>query len=370
MKGVFWWRLAVACVVYGALVAGQATADEAIAAGDKVIVVNRDAKFTLDGDAVCDAKLCNSFTVGFVEGDLLWIESKGAFLHQFDVVTKEEATDHFTRAIEDAPSPESYVTRGYFWLARDEFDRSIRDFSVATRLDPRSPLAYAYRSMAWHEKRCFDRAIADCNYAIRLDAEWAPPYVERGRALCRMDQLDKAIEDFNKAIRLDPESAYAFCARGEAYRKKGEFEWALGDFSRSIELEPADFSPRRGAARVYIAKGNYRLALAEYDQMVRVDRESGLNARAWLRATSPEPALRDGSAALLDASEACEMANWTDESCLETLSAALAELGMFDEAIKMLERSVKLAPDHSPKETAEMMVAFKAHKAYRYEPEF
>lgn len=67
-----------------------------------------------------------------------------------------------------------------------------------------------------------------------------------------------------------------------------------------------------------------------------------LNAAAWLLATSPEAAVRDGKRAVALARRACEQAKWQDPASIDTLAAALAEMGDFPEAMRLQERALAL----------------------------
>ena len=67
-----------------------------------------------------------------------------------------------------------------------------------------------------------------------------------------------------------------------------------------------------------------------------------LNALAWMLATSPDPGLRDGAEALRIADGLCALAGYGDPALLDTLAAAHAELGHFDEAIRRGEEALRL----------------------------
>jgi tetratricopeptide (TPR) repeat protein len=60
----------------------------------------------------------------------------------------------------------------------------------------------------------------------------------------------------------------------------------------------------------------------------------GYNNLARLLATAPYDALRDGKKAVQYATKAAELTNWQDAKVLDTLAAAYAEAGNFDDAIK------------------------------------
>jgi tetratricopeptide (TPR) repeat protein len=67
-----------------------------------------------------------------------------------------------------------------------------------------------------------------------------------------------------------------------------------------------------------------------------------LNQAAWVKATSPDAALRNGAAAVELATNAVRLSGGRPEF-LDTLSAAYAEAGNYPEAIATAERALRLA---------------------------
>jgi tetratricopeptide (TPR) repeat protein len=68
-----------------------------------------------------------------------------------------------------------------------------------------------------------------------------------------------------------------------------------------------------------------------------------LNNLAWLRATHPDAALRDGKAAVLYAQKAVELTKGQHPIVLATLAAAQAETGDFDAALATAEKAFQIA---------------------------
>jgi hypothetical protein len=69
------------------------------------------------------------------------------------------------------------------------------------------------------------------------------------------------------------------------------------------------------------------------------------NLIAWLKATCPDANHRDGRIAVDMATRACELTNWQDAASLDTLAAAYAEVGDFDQALKYQNQVLQLPFD-------------------------
>ena len=112
-------------------------------------------------------------------------------------------------------------------------------------------------------------------------------------------QLDKALSDFQRAIVLDPRTTVAYEGRGRIWGKRGEHAKVVANFAELARMAPDD--------------------------------PVGHRELAWLLATCDEDTVRDGRRALGEAATACRLTKWADVRCLETLAAAYAEVGDFDD---------------------------------------
>jgi tetratricopeptide (TPR) repeat protein len=89
-------------------------------------------------------------------------------------------------------------------------------------------------SGAYFDKKDYDRAIKDYDEAIRLDGKDATDYLNRGAAYDNKGDLDRALRDYSAAIRLRPRYAVAHHYRGRVHARKGNHEQALADFMAAI----------------------------------------------------------------------------------------------------------------------------------------
>jgi cytochrome c-type biogenesis protein CcmH/NrfG len=98
--------------------------------------------------------------------------------------------------------------------------------------------------------------------------------------------------------------------------------------------------------------------------------ESALNSVAWIRATCSEDALRNGRRAVEEAIKACELTHWNQGACIDTLAAAYAESGDFDQAIRYEQQTLEITDEKDPrrKNLQQRLALYKEHKPFREEP--
>ena len=133
---------------------------------------------------------------------------------------------------------------------------------------------------------------------------------------------------------LTAEFGSAFLERAIALLDRDDYANASVDLDRAIELNP-------------------KLSEAFY-------------LRSQLRSVSPDPRFRNGTLAIEDAKQACEMTDWTHWQCLAPLACAYAEAGDFDTAIETMKKAQAVAPREKQQLTTDAIEKFKQKKPLRY----
>ena len=132
-----------------------------------------------------------------------------------------------------------------------------------------------------------------------------------GAVLASRGRIDEAIAHYRKALKINPNYAEAHYNLGVALVDRGRTEEAIAQYQKALQLKP-----------------DYAMAL---------------NHLAWLRATCPDAALRDGAAAIELAQRAIGLSGGKTPENLDTLAAAYAEAGMFSKATEAVGEALDLA---------------------------
>lgn len=158
----------------------------------------------------------------------------------------------------------------------------------------------------------------------------------------------------------------------------------FAEVNERLENDPDDVEARRKRARAWWDMGQYRRAQHDLDVLFNQDPDDEAKLlQAWIWATCPEDGLRDGAEALDVAEKLKEPMlcdgilfevdgsgeSWTHTEFEELQTAALAELGEFDQALAILdELEQKNAGWEERARMARMRVCFEAEQPYRAAP--
>ncbi|MHC4743602.1 MAG: tetratricopeptide repeat protein [Planctomycetota bacterium] len=94
------------------------------------------------------------------------------------------------------------ISRGLVHKGRGQFDKALRDFSLAIELDNDYPVGYNNRGGIYSEMGEYDKAIADFTRAIELDPYYGAAYNNRGLAHARKKDNRSAQEDWRRGAEL------------------------------------------------------------------------------------------------------------------------------------------------------------------------
>lgn len=257
--------------------------------------------------------------------------------------------------------------RGLLRDQEGQFDAALADFDRAIQLDPSRWQAWHNRGVSYARLGRFEDAISDFDRTVRLNPQYTNAYFNRGELRYELGQFDEALKDYGEAIRLQPRDAAAYNSRGHTYYRMGDYQAAINDYARAIRIDPQSAAAYTNRGDAYADLGYYREAANDYRAAIRIDSNLGraYQSAAWLMATCPEESYRNAERAVQAARKAIELDGDDDYRYLDTLAAALANAGQFDEAAEIQAKVIELAPDETVERYRERLALYEQKSPYR-----
>jgi tetratricopeptide (TPR) repeat protein len=284
-----------------------------------------------------------------------------------------EALADADEAVRLAPTnAAAHDAQGLAYYGLRDYDKAIAAYNQAVKLAPDNADFLADRARCQADWHFYESALPDLNKAIELRPKHASFYTDRGKLWLATRAYDKALADFNKAAELDTGLIEAWLGRGEALRRLDKDE-AVPALVKAVELaganlrdRPLDDEVRLLRARSFQLLGMYFEAVADYEQVLQlyplcIDAYREL---AWIRATCAVRRFRNGPQAIDLAKKACQLTDWKDAECLDTLAAAYAQARQFAEAERWAKDAVARAWQEFRPEATQRAALYAAQQSF------
>lgn len=166
-------------------------------------------------------------------------------------------------------------------------------------------------------------------------------------ALARKGLLDEAIVHYRKAVELRDDFADAHSNLAAMLAQKGQAAEAIAHYEKALAIPPEDAAAHLRLAAMLLQTGREDEAIAHYRRGLEIAPRSVavLNALAWVLATNPNVAVRNGREAVALAEKASQLSDGKNPVVLRTLAASYAESGRFSEAVVTAQRAQRSAND-------------------------
>jgi len=270
-------------------------------------------------------------------------------------------SDAEKRAIEQAPAATPKVEAYDYYLRGRQFFHQFRRtgmqfarrmFDRAIEIDPQYALAYAGVAdcccllyMYWDgSKANLDGAESASRRALDLGPDLAEAHASRGFALSLRRQYAPARAEFETALRLNPNFFWAHYFYARTCFQEGSMEEAVRHYQDAARVQPEDFQSLLLMSTLLKALGRPAEAEAAQREGLRVaERHLELNP-------DDARALYLGAGALVQIGQRERALEWTrralaidseDSGVLYNVACAYCTLGMVDDAMACIEKSVQ-----------------------------
>lgn len=282
------------------------------------------------------------------------------------------AASAFTKATERDPE-NVLAPRLLASLAEESgrLDEALPQAERAVEIAPLDPGCHVQLASVLIAKGDDERALAETRRGLELGIEDPNAHRLLAFVLLQRGANQEASAAARDGLAVSPFNADLHYTLAIALGRNGEFVPAANHFAYALLLRPAWPEARANLHKALLASVSDPVrvsALAE----TAPDSSTLLGELAWLLATAPEAAVRDGTAAVRVAERASRLTSEKDPEILATLAAAYGETGRFDDAIATAERALGLARAASAEQAAgiaaDLLATFRRHEPFRETP--
>jgi tetratricopeptide (TPR) repeat protein len=250
----------------------------------------------------------------------------------------DEALPYLSDAVRLAPTlAGTRANIGKIFLKKGKPNEAIACFDELLRQNEGSAETHYCLALALGMQNKYDEAIKHLAKTLELDPNYPDAHNRMGVALMATGRPKEAIEYFNGALRTGFNQPEVCTNLGLAYAQLENYGPAIQNLTKATELKP--------------------------------NRADILNALAWLLATVGDVSAEDANRAVEFAHRACELTGNKEPSILDTLAAAYAAAGRFDEAIATAKQAIDAAKangrDKLAGEIKKRMEIYRAGQPYR-----
>ncbi|HUI05791.1 MAG TPA: tetratricopeptide repeat protein [Verrucomicrobiae bacterium] len=243
---------------------------------------------------------------------------------------------------------------GTVLLGTGRASEAIQQYEEALRLEPAEAQAQNNLGLALWQSGRVPEAIQHYQQALQMNPHYAEAHHNLGLALLQMGRLQEAIEQFGQVVQIKPRSAEAHRRLGLALRQAGKSQEAAAQFNLAVRLPPDSAETYNDLGNDSLRAGKIEEAIDQYEQALRLEPDfaDALNNLAWLLATLGRAEGGDPVRAVALARRACALTGNRVSAYLDTLAAAYAGAGRFDNAVTAAQQALALARSAGQQELA------------------
>lgn len=295
----------------------------------------------------------------------------------------DDALELLTKAIDKKPSEGLYKLRSVLHRMERNEAKARADLDKAIELQPRDPIALLQRAEMALSRDDIQAAKDDLRAAERVDRRVRlldQAIFVRCLIAIEENRMADAINEMKTLVERDPDNQERRLNLANLYIQDERPRKAIEMLSSVIDADPKNVGALRSRADALLAVGDHVEAINDYETAIEAagddeqsyDVSGLLNNLAWVLATSPNDAIRNGKRSVELGERAVELTNESEPHILSTLAAAYAEVGDFDKAIEWSGKAVELGKeqDHDQLEQLEEELEnYRARKPWREKQE-
>jgi len=317
----------------------------------------------------------------------------------------DEAEMHFRQILADwptwwEPTAGAHINLGNICTARGELEGALTQFQTAVEISPRPGIARFNLANTLMAQGRDSEAIEQYQQLLKDVPQYPKAHLNFALALEKAGDSDQAADQYRAALKDDPNLLQAYIGLGNIAQRKGQGAEAVAHFQEALNINPAALQARLPLAQIMLQSGENQQAInilrdglaiipdatALYVNLSRALKMAGDEAGVTqaLRegaahnpnnpqlvlmladhlATSSSPAERNGAEALHLAESVRDAGQAQNPFALNTLAAAYAEVGRFDDARRAAAQALQIAQSqHIEALIGQIAARLKSYKA-------
>jgi tetratricopeptide (TPR) repeat protein len=265
----------------------------------------------------------------------------GALLSRGDV---DEAIVHLRRAIELRPGfASAHGNLGLCLRSQGDLDRALDHFHRAVELQPDDAMLQANLGVGLYDLGAHRPAIQHLRRAVELRPGNADMHYTLGLAWQAAGDLETAVSHYRRCLELNPDRPGARASLGASLAGLGRYDESMACYRAILRERSDDAEAHHALGSALIATGQLGEGLTHLQEAVRLrpDWPVALNDTAWILATFGAYLQPDEAVRL--AERANELTENPDANMLDTLAAAYAAAGRFEQAVAAAQAALDRA---------------------------
>jgi tetratricopeptide (TPR) repeat protein len=259
----------------------------------------------------------------------------------------EEAIGEYRKALEiNTEYAEAHNNLGLALARRAKLAEAILHYRKALEVNPGLSAVYNNLGAALAQSGQPGEAVEQFKKYVESSPDSVEGNTNLVRALLQAGRAPEAVSHLEGILRQHPNSASVHNSLGVALVWAQRREEAIVHFQRALEIDPSLMEARQNLGDALSASpGRTAEAVAQWREVLRAapNNVAVLNETALVLASDPDPAVRDGREAVDLAERAARLTGSREPVVLDTLAAAYAEVGRFQEAVETARRALALA---------------------------
>jgi tetratricopeptide (TPR) repeat protein len=257
-----------------------------------------------------NSKTLFEHTLKVTENNTIAENSMGCIL--YNEGNYSEAEKHLRNSVKICPPYfDAQSNLGKVLLAQGKLDEAIGCFTKLLPANKTIEDLHYNLAMALSRQKKYDEAIRHLAAVIEINPRYLDAREKMGALMLVTGRIDESIRYLNEAMETSTDKVNIYAGLGMAYIRAGKKDLAIENLTKAVELKSDD-----GII---------------------------LNGLSWLLATRGEVNAADANKAIEYARRACEKTEYKNAAFIDTLAAAYAAGGKFEEAVITAQKAIDAA---------------------------